>query len=130
MEQVIEANAFDVPQTMVDRYVAGLVPASAGADGEQIAQIRQAARPAAERAIKRMLILERLTATEGLEATDDEVDARLGEIAERNNRTVEQVRRELKKSNRLDAVVDTLTEEKVFSWLMEQSTIEDEAGDE
>ncbi len=130
MERLIEANAFEVPKTMVDRYVAGLVPASEDADAAQLAQVRQAARPAAERAIKRMLILERLAESEGLAASDEEIDARLAEIAERNNRTTAQVRGELKKSGRLSAVVDSLTEEKVFRWLVERSTVRDETGTE
>ena len=130
IEGLIEANAFEVPKTMVDRYVAGLLPASEDDDREQRAQILQAARPAAERAIKRMLILERLAETEDLGAGEEEIEARLAEIAERNNRTSAQVRGELRKAGRLDAIVDSLTEEKVFAWLAERSTIEDEAGPE
>ena len=130
IERVIEANPFEVPKTMVDRYVAGLIPASEDADPEQLAQVRQAARPAAERALRRMLILERLGEREALAPTAEEVDARLGEIAERNQRTLEEVRRELRASKRLDAVVDAMTEEKVFAWLSEQSTVEQATGDE
>ncbi|MEN8374517.1 MAG: trigger factor [Gemmatimonadota bacterium] len=130
IERIIEANAFDVPNTMIDRYVAGLVPASDDADPEQLEQIRQAARPAAERAIKRMLILERLADSEGLRASEVEVDARLSEIAERNNRTSAQVRRELKKAGRLDAIGDALTEEKVFGWLAARSEVEIEPAGE
>jgi FKBP-type peptidyl-prolyl cis-trans isomerase (trigger factor) len=77
-----------------------------------------------------MLILERLAETEDLGAGEEEIEARLAEIAERNNRTSAQVRGELRKAGRLDAIVDSLTEEKVFAWLAERSTIEDEAGPE
>jgi trigger factor len=130
VERVIEANAFEVPKTMVDRYVAGLVPASENVDGEQLAQIRRAARPAAERAIRRMMILEHLAEREGLAASEEEVEERLEDIAQRNQRTVAQVRRELRASKRLEAIADGLTEEKVFTWLVAQSTVVQETGDE
>ena len=129
IERLIEANAFEVPKSMVDRYVAGIAPASEGVDPDRLAQIHEAARPAAERVIRRMLIVERLAEREDLSATPEEVDARLAEIAQRNDRTVEQIRSELRRTNRLDAVGDALTEEKVFAWLKSQSKVEQEKGD-
>lgn len=124
IERIAEANPFDVPDAMVERYLDQLLQGQEGADAEQLAQARQSARPMAERAIKRMLIVDRLAEEHGLRATEDELDVRVEEIARANDRPVGQIWAQLQKSGRLRALEDEMTEAKVFEYLKSQSTIE------
>ena len=59
----------------------------------------------------------------GLTATEDEIDARVEEIAGANNTTPAKVYASLQKAGRLESIERELTEKKVFSYLESQSEI-------
>lgn len=124
IEHILEANAFEVPDAMVDQYLQRLLPAREGANAERVAEARQGMRPAAEQAIRRMLVVERVAELEGLQATPSELEARLEQMAARYDRPVGEVRKQLQKNNQLGALEDELTEEKVFTYLKSLSTVE------
>lgn len=124
IDRIVEANPFEVPDAMVEQYLDSILQPREGADAQRIAEVREAARPAAEQAIRRTLVLDRVAKMEGLEATPAEVDARVEEIASRVGRPVEEVRRQLSRSGRLNALADEITEEKVFEYLKSLSTVE------
>ncbi|UCC49473.1 MAG: trigger factor [Gemmatimonadota bacterium] len=125
IEQIIAANPFDVPDSMVERYVDALVGAPPeGADPDLVARAREQARPAAEWGIKRTLILQRVAEEQGLESTREEIAERLQALAKRLGRPVQELRGRLAKSGELRDLERRITEEKVFKFLKEQSDIE------
>ena len=124
IDRIVEANPFEVPDAMVEQYLDGILQPREGVDAQRLAEAREAARPAAEQAIRRILVLERVAKLEGLEATPAEVDARVEEIASRVGRPAGEVRRQLGRNGRLDALADEITEEKVFDYLKGLSTVE------
>ncbi|MDB4948954.1 MAG: Trigger factor [Gemmatimonadetes bacterium] len=130
VQQVVEANPFDVPASMVDRYVefsTGDTPERRGkrtpAQEEQFSQYRAMMRPQAEAALKRMLVVENLADKQGLRATQDEVDAKVEELAAENGRSPSDVWLELEKSGQLQALESQITEDKVFAYLESQNTV-------
>jgi trigger factor len=123
VEQIVEANPFEVPDAMVDQYLERLMPTREGSNPERIAEARQAMRPAAEQAIKRMLVIERVAELESLQATPSEMDARLDEVAARYGQPVGEVRKQMQKAGQLHALEDEITEEKVFAYLKSLSTV-------
>jgi len=124
MDHVIEANPFEVPESMVEDYVSRMLDAPEDVDPEELEEARQQVRPRAERQIKRHLILERLTEREGLEATEDEVDERIREIAEAEGVEPGEVRRQLTRDDRMESLRRQVSAEKVFAYLKEQSSVE------
>ncbi len=124
LDQILEANEFEVPDTMINRYLDQLLPARGTEDLEKRAEMRQMARPAAEQALRRMMVIERVAELEGLHATSAEVDDRVEEIARRHDRPVAEVWTQLQKSGRMAAIEEEITEDKVFQYLKSQSTIE------
>jgi trigger factor len=124
LDLLIEANSFEVPASMVDRY-AQTVIGRAELPPERLAEVKEQIRPEAERAVKRILVLDRVAETQGLTATEEELDARIEEIAGRNDTTAAKVYAELQKAGRLEALERELTEAKVFEFLKEQSKIID-----
>lgn len=124
LDQILEANPFEVPDTMINRYLDQLLPARRDEDLEKRAEMRQMARPAAEQALRRMMVIERVAELEGLHASSAEVDERVEEIAARNERPVAEVWTQLQKSGRMAALEEEITENKVFQYLKSQSTIE------
>lgn len=123
MDNLLEANAFDVPRSMVDRYVEGIMSDAGGADPEAVARAREQIRPEAERAVKRILLVDRIAETQGLRATEEELDERIEAIAEKNDVSPAQVYARLQKSGRLEGIERQITERKVFDFLKEQSEI-------
>jgi trigger factor len=126
VDQIIEANPFEVPESMIERYVDALVGAPPeGADPDVVAKAREEARPAAEWGIKRTLILQRVAEEQGLQALREEVQERLEILAKQTGRSASEVRTRLAKSGDLRDLERRITESKVFSYLREQSEIVD-----
>jgi len=124
MDNVLEANPFEVPESMVDDYVDRMLDAPEDVDPGELEEARQQVRPRAERQIKRHLVLEHLAEREGLEATDDDVDERVGEIADAEGLEPGEVRRQLARDDRLDSLRRQISAVKVFEYLEEQSSID------
>ena len=126
-ESIVDANPFEVPHSMVDTYVKQLVPDREGADPDRLAEIRQSAHAPAERAIRRMLAIDRIADMESLAVTPPEIDEKVSVIAERLGRSPAEVKAQLRKNGRLDELAHEITENKVFEYLKPLSTIENEA---
>lgn len=130
LSQVLEANAFDVPDSMVERYLDYMTGQTEEERGkltseqrEQISQWRESLRPQAEDGLKRMLVVERIAETEGLRATQDEIDARVEEMAAKHERSPSEVWIQLEKSGQLSALEHEITEDKVFGYLESQNAV-------
>ena len=126
LDFVLEANPFDVPTSMVNRYLDSILGAPEGADPEALAKAREQLAGEGERAVRRILIIEELAKANDLKATEDDVDDRVEEIAEGSNSDVSKVYAQLQKSGRIEQIEREITERKVFDFLKSQSTIQDE----
>lgn len=124
LDSLLDANPFDVPQSMVDRY-ANSVIGDQRVPEDEIVEVREQIRPEAERAVKRLLMVDHIAETHGLAATEDDVDNRVEEIADANDTAAAKVYAELQKAGRLEAIERELTETNVFNFLKEKSEIID-----
>lgn len=125
LANLLEANPFDVPDAMVERYMASVFGDTEGVDPGKLEEARQEFRPEARRAVQRVLVVERIAETQNLAATEDEVDARIEEIAERSGASASEVYARLQKAGRIDSLEREITERKVFEFLKEKSEIVD-----
>ncbi|NJD19861.1 MAG: trigger factor [Gemmatimonadetes bacterium] len=125
LDLLVEANPFEVPRSMVDRYTDTLLGDQPGLPVERRTEITENLRPEAERAVKRLLVIERVAETQGLEATEAELELRIEEIARRGASTPEKVYASFQKAGRLEVLEREITERKVFDFLKQQSTITD-----
>jgi trigger factor len=123
LDFLLDANHFEVPASMVDRYVDSFIGDAQGVPAERVEEARRQIRPEAERAVKRILLLDRVAQMQGLSATDDDIDARVEEIAAANETTAAKVYASMQKAGRLETLERELTEKKVFDFLKEQSEI-------
>jgi trigger factor len=132
VEQIVEANPFDVPGSMVDRYLDYMTGHSheghekhqhSPEEEERLAKVREGLRPQAEWGLKRMMVVERIAEQEGLSASQDEIDAKVEELATRHERTPSEVWIQLEKSGQLEVLEREITEDKVFQHLLEQNTV-------
>ncbi|MDH5588604.1 MAG: trigger factor [Gemmatimonadota bacterium] len=125
LDALIEANPFDVPDSMIRRYVDSLLGDQKGLDPEKVESIHASLRPEAERVVKRLLMVDRIAETQSLEATEEDLDERIEKIAADNASTAAQVYAGLQKAGRLHELERDITERKVFDFLAEQSEITD-----
>jgi trigger factor len=127
VENLLEANPFQVPRSMTERYVESVLGDTSKLDPALVARTRESIRPEAEQAVKRILLIDRIAELQGLRASEDEVDDRVQEIARKNGMKPGQVYSNLQKSGNLDALEREITEQKVWTFLMEQSTVTEES---
>ncbi len=124
IDSLIEANAFEVPPSLVERYLDRVIEAPEDADPEQIQSARKTLAPAIERQIKKDLILDRLIESEGLAASDEEVEERVAALAEKSGLTPAEARKRLAREKSLDSLRRRIALDKAFDLLISQSTIE------
>src|SRR5439155_1416503 len=91
---------------------------------ERWAEFAQELRRVAEAQLRRDLILYWVVEHHGLRATAAELDARLQEVAARSGKTAAELRASLEKAKRLRDLERGFSEEKVFTFLLSQSTVE------
>jgi trigger factor len=123
MENLIEANPFAVPRSMAERYMDSVLGDTSKLSPEVVAETKEKLRPEAEKAVKRILVVDRVAELQGLKATEDELDDRIQEIAEKNDAKPAQVYANLQKAGNLDALEREITEKKVYDFLKGESTV-------
>lgn len=125
MENLLEANPFQVPRSMVDRYVSSFLGDTSKLDPEVVTRTQESLRPEAEKVVKKILLVDRVAELQGLRATEDEVDERVQAIAEQNNAKPAQVYAQLQKAGDLEALERQITEHKVYDFLKSQSKVDE-----
>ena len=123
LDAILDANPFTVPVSMVDRYVQSVLGNPEGVPPEKLVEAKEQISPQAEHAVKRILAIDRVSEIQELQATDEELDNRIEEIAKKSGDTPAKIYANLQKSERLEALEREITERKVFDFLKEQSEI-------
>jgi len=91
---------------------------------ERWEKFAQEFRSIAESQVRRDLVLDYVVESQNLRATEAELDARIQQLAERRGMPAAQLYASLEKAKRLRDVARSITEEKVFAYLLSQSTVE------
>src|SRR6266568_5428905 len=123
LEQIVQANNVVAPRALVER-VLGMYAQAYEIPEERWEQFAKEFRTVAESQVRRDLVLDNVVESENLRATEAELDARIQQLAERRNMPAAQLYASLEKAKRLRDVARSITEEKVFTYLLSQSTVE------
>jgi trigger factor len=124
IRQLAEANAVPAPESLVHRLMHGYAEAYQIPE-DQLGIFEQQFHPIAESQVRRDLILDAVVEANGLRATESDLDARIGQMADARGVDAGQIYASLQKANRLQELERALTEEKVFDFLLQQSTVEE-----
>jgi trigger factor len=81
-------------------------------------------RPVAERQVRRDLVIETIAAREKLAATEADIDARVAEVAAKRGAEPGAIYASLQKAGRIKEIERSVTEDKVFAWLLEHNEVE------
>lgn len=134
MEKLVEKNKVDVPPVMVERQLDFLLQDLARftkvnkdpAMLEAIKGLRNEQRDRAEKQVAAMLLLEAVGRQENLEISESDLEGRLGEIARQNRMTTKQVRQQLERESKLDAVRYDIRQDKALDLLVDHAVVTDE----
>jgi trigger factor len=123
MEDIIGANAFDVPPSWVKSLIGAYAEAYQIPEAEREKFAGEFAQMA-ERQVRRDLIVETIAAREKLAAKESDVDDKVAEMAAKRGADTGQVYAALQKAGRLKEIERGITEDRVFGWLLSKSTVE------
>ena len=123
LDDIIGANQFDVPPSWVNQLVDGYANAYQIPEGER-ERFATEFRPMAERQVRRDLVIDTVAERESLTATESDLDDRIAETATKRGADPGQLYASLQKAGRLKELERSITEDKVFNWLLERNTVE------
>jgi len=123
VQQIVEANNVVAPRPLVER-VLGMYAQAYEIPEDRWSQFAQEFHTVAESQVKRDLVLDTVVEAQKLHATEAELDEKIQQLAERRGMKAAELYASLEKAKRLRDVVRSITEEKVFTYLLSQSTVE------
>lgn len=138
IDALLEANPFEVPETLVRNQQAfsldrmrrdlssrGMDPTALGIGR---AEVQEAHRRAAEYTVRWAFLLRAIAEAEGLDVTDEEVEERIRAIAEADGRPYAAVRKFFEEGDRLETLRSHLLDGKVVAHVVAASTVDEVEG--
>jgi len=127
IEKAVEANCFDVPESMLENYLSSMVnqlKRQYGKIDEQKAR-EQYKRAGMDR-IRWNLIYNRLTEKEKISVEPKEIEEWTQRFARSYNLEVDKAKEILARNRELENIKDTILEEKILNYLLEEAEIMEE----
>jgi trigger factor len=143
LAKLLEATSFDPPPSMVDMQAQQLLEemktnlAYQGISWEFYLQrteqdeeaLKENFKPRALHQVKNYFLLKEIALKEGIEVSDEELDARIEELAEQFQMTKEQLREYYEKSGQLGSLRSEIETEKTLQFLVDNAIIEEQVID-
>jgi trigger factor len=133
IEQLIQANSFEIPESMVVEQAKALVSdtklrlASQGMALKNLnipeEKLQEDYREVAQKQVRTYLILEKIAAQEGITVTDEEADERLQSISERTHQKFDVVKRYYEKNGLVPELKTGILTDKTLNLLLEKANI-------
>lgn len=124
LAQIVAANRVEAPESLVHRLMHGYAEMYR-IPPDQLPQFEQQFHTIAEAQVQRDLVLDAVVEAHGLRASEAELDQRIARMAEARGVPAGEVYGQLQKANRLGELERAITEEKVFDYLLSQSTVDE-----
>jgi trigger factor len=140
LEQLVKRHDFPVPEALVEnqmdirleRVVRSL--AAQGVDPRAVnvdwVSLRKRQREHAVDDVKAELLLDRIATEEKIEATDEDVEKEIKELAERSGESATALRARLTKQGALDRMKSKLRSDKTIEWMYRNARVETTAKSE
>jgi len=125
VDRLLERNTIDLPPSLVDGYLDSGVEElkrrnqymGRKTGDADIAEYRQAGRPSAERALKAMLVIEAIQDKEKIEASEEDIEARIEQTAASNNFDLEPYKTYMAQGENRRRMSHEIAEEKTYDFL-------------
>ena len=133
VDQLLEANPFEVPESLVEEQAKALVSdtklklATQGVVlknlGVSEEKLQEDYKTMAQKQVRTFLILEKIAGQEGIAVTDQEAEDRLKEMSERMHQKFDVVKQYYEKNGLLPEVKAGIIRDKALSFLLEKANI-------
>jgi len=133
VDQLLEINPFDVPESLVGEQAKAMVSdtklrlAAQGVAlknlGVSEEKLQEDYKAMAQKQVRTFLILEKIAGQEGIAVTDEEADDRLREMSERMHQKFDVVKRYYEKNGLLPEVKAGIIRDKTLNFLLEKANI-------
>ncbi len=133
VDQLLQKNTFEVPESLVEEQTKTLVSdtklrlATQGIKIDTLGiseeKLQEDYREAAMRQVRTFLILEKIAGQEGITVTDEEVEDRFREISERTHQKFDVVKRYYEKNGLIPEVKAGIMNEKTLNLLLQKANI-------
>ena len=133
VDQLLQKNTFEVPESLVEEQTKTLVSdtklrlATQGIKIDTLGiseeKLQEDYRETAMRQVRTFLILEKIAGQEGITVTDEEVEDRFREISERTHQKFDVVKRYYEKNGLIPEVKAGIMNEKTLNLLLEKANI-------
>lgn len=138
MDTLLDANPFEVPESMVrsqqsfsldrlrrDLSQRGMDPEALGIDRPDVQEVH---RRAAERSVRWAFLLRAIAEAESLEVAEEDVETRIRAIAQEDGRPYAVVRGFFEEDDRIEGLRSHLLDEKVIAHVVASSTVDEVEG--
>ena len=123
-KQIIEANPFDIPSSLVEatikRQIENIKRQGRDVDENQMAEL---IRPSAEFAVKREYVIGEIMRKEEISVTDEEINAKIEEFAAQLDKSIEEVRKDFRSREAMNHLRSMISVDKVVQFLLENNDI-------
>ena len=123
LDQLIAANPFQIPNAWVQQVMGAYMQMYQVPEGMQ-ERFTGEFRPMAERQVRRDVVIDTIAEKEALVASTADVDDKVAELATERGVETGELYVQMEKAGRLKELERTVTDEKVFSWLIARNTVE------
>ncbi|OGP62089.1 MAG: trigger factor [Deltaproteobacteria bacterium RBG_13_47_9] len=133
VDQLLQTNPFEVPESLVEEQSKSLVSgsklrlASQGIDLKDInlseERLKEDYREIARKQVQVFLILEKITSIEGITVEEEEVEDRLKDISERTHQKLEVVKRHYEKNGLIPDLKARIMSDKTLDYLFQKADI-------
>ena len=123
LDEILGANPFEIPPSWVKQMIQAYAEAYK-IPPEEIVKFSDEIRGMAERQVRRDLILDTIAEREKLAATEGDVDDKVAELAGKRGMEPGPLYASLQKAGRLRELERSITEERVFAWLLGKNTVD------
>lgn len=128
LDGLIEKNSFDVPQAMVNNYLASVLEEDRKRrpqvpdEAEREREVREHFKDAAVRTVKKFIIMEAVRDQESLDAEESEVEAKIAELSGDGERSAE-IRQYFQDPRHRRGIRSEMVDQKVLKFLRESADI-------
>jgi trigger factor len=123
IDQIVEQNAIDVPEIMMESYLKNVIEdyKKDGSDFDE-AELREKYRPISVNAIRWYLLYHRMAQQEKVEVSPEDTENWVKRFAENYRMDVPKAKELLAKTGKASEIRDGILEEKVLEFLMSKAT--------
>ena len=129
VDRVIASNPFDVPDTMIENYLATIIEQdrrrrpNVPDEAEREREIREHFHAAASRTIKKFLVLETVRNQEHIEVAPEELDASIDELSKSGGEKAEEVKAYFRNPERRRSFENEMLDKKAMDFLRDKAVI-------